>query len=132
MGRTVKLLLDTHAALWWWENSPALGDAARKAMADPDNEIFFSAASAYEISQKVRLGRLIVPAELAGNLASVVRDEGWVPLPLTIAEAALAASIKHEHRDPFDRMLAAQCQIGHFLLASVDGVFDRFSTKRIW
>jgi PIN domain nuclease of toxin-antitoxin system len=132
VGRTVKLLLDTHAALWWWEDSPALGDAARKAMADPGNEIFFSAASAYEIFQKVRLGRLTVPAKLAGQLTSVVRDEGWVPLPLTIAEAARAASIKHEHRDPFDRMLAAQCQIGHFLLASADGVFDEMSVKRIW
>jgi PIN domain nuclease of toxin-antitoxin system len=128
----VKLLLDTHAALWWWEDSPSLGRAARRAMSDPDNEIFFSAASSYEISQKVRLGRLIVPTELAGNLTSVVRDEGWVPLPLTLGEASLAASIKHEHRDPFDRMLAAQCQIGHFLLASVDRVFDEFSVKRIW
>ena len=128
----MKLLLDTHAALWWWEDSLALGGAARKAMADPDNEIFFSAASAYEIFQKVRLGRLIIPAKLAGKLTSVVRDEGWVPLPLTLAETTLAASIKHEHRDPFDRMLAAQCQIGHFLLASVDGVFDELSVKRIW
>lgn len=128
----MKLLLDTHAALWWWEDSSSLGRAARKAMADPDNEIFFSAASTYEIFQKVRLGRLIVPPQFAGKLSSVVRDEGWVPLPLTLAEAALAASIKHEHRDPFDRMLAAQCQIGHFLLASVDGVFDGLSVKRIW
>ena len=128
----MKLLLDTHAALWWWEDSPSLGGAVRKAMADPDNEIFFSAASAYEILQKVRLGRLIVPAQLAGQLYSVVRDEGWVPLPLTPAEAALAASIKHYHRDPFDRMLAAQCQIGHLLLASVDWVFDELSVKRIW
>jgi PIN domain nuclease of toxin-antitoxin system len=52
VGRTVRLLLDTHAAIWWWEDSPALGDAARKAMADPGNEIFFSAASAYEIFRK--------------------------------------------------------------------------------
>jgi PIN domain nuclease of toxin-antitoxin system len=128
----LKLLLDTPAALWWWEDSPSLGGAVRKAMVDPENEIFFSAASAYEILQKVRLGRLTVPAQLEGQLSSVVRDEGWVPLPLTPAEAALAASIEHDHRDPFDRMLAAQCRIGHLVLASVDRVFDALSVKRLW
>lgn len=128
----MKMLLDTHAALWWWVDSASLGDEARQKMADPANEIFFSSASAYEIFQKVRLGRLVVSNHILNNLSSVVLEEGWIQLPLAVSEAARAASIEHAHRDPFDRMLAAQCQLGDMPLASADRFFDELQITRIW
>jgi PIN domain nuclease of toxin-antitoxin system len=131
-GPKLKFLLDTHAALWWWLDAPQLSETARQKMADPDNEIYFSAASAYEIFQKVRLGRLIVPKSIQDNLPKVIRDEGWIQLPLTIAEATMAAGMEHTNRDPIDRMLAAQSQLGDYSIVSVDGFFDAVPVTRIW
>lgn len=111
---------------------PSPGRKARKAIADTTNEIFFSSASAYEIFQKVRLGRLVIPAKIQQNLTSVVREEGWTPQPLSLSDAVRSASLDHAHRDSFDRMLAAQCQIGSFQIASVDAVFDELSLERVW
>lgn len=101
-------------------------------MEDPNNEIFFSSASAYEILQKVRLGRLAVPDPIRDDMASAVLKEGWLPLPLTIPEASLAASMQHAHRDPFDRMLAAQSQLNVIAIASTDLFFDELPVERIW
>lgn len=129
----MRLLLDTHAALWWWEDSPALGKKAREAMSDPANEILFSAASAYEILLKHRLGKLqLPPALIGGHLAKTVIEEGWQFLPLSVTEASRAASINHSHRDPFDRMLAAQSQLGPFTLASRDPFFADLDLDLIW
>lgn len=131
-GPKLKLLLDTHTALWWWLDAPQLSETARQKMADRDNEIYFSAASAYEIFQKVRLGRLIVPQSIQDNLPKVIQDEGWIQLPLTLAEATMAASMEHANRDPFDRMLAAQSQLGDIPIISIDGFFDLAPVARIW
>ena len=128
----MKFLLDTHAALWWWLDAPQLSETARQKMADPDNAICFSAASAYEMFQKVRLGHLIVPKTIQDNLPKVIRDEGWVQLPLTIAEATMAASMEHANRDPFDCLLAAQSQLGDIPIISIDGFFDAVPVTRIW
>ena len=129
----MRLLLDTHAALWWWEDSPALGKKAREAMSEPANEIFFSAASAYEILLKHRLGKLELPSALiGGHLAKAVIEEGWQFLPLSVPEASRAASLDHSHRDPFDRMLAAQSQLGPFTLASRDPFFAELDLDLIW
>jgi PIN domain nuclease of toxin-antitoxin system len=129
----MRLLLDTHTALWWWEDSPALGERAREAMMNPANEIFFSAASAYEILLKNRLGKLELPAALIGDsLAKAVIDEGWQFLPLSVPQASRAASLDHPHRDPFDRMLAAQSQLGPFTLATRDPFFAELDLDLIW
>lgn len=128
----MKILLDTHAALWWWADSPSLGGNARDAISDPGNQVHFSAASGYEIFQKVRLGRLGIPAVLQANLPAAVLDEGWKFLPLTVQEACAAASLDHSHRDPFDRMLAAQATLGDFTLASVDPFFAGLGIRLIW
>lgn len=128
----MNILLDTHAALWWWADSPQLGGAARDAMANPANEIHFSAASAYEIFQKIRLGRLRIANALQADLSAAVIDEGWKLLPLSVRDACTAASFVHTHRDPFDRMLAAQTRSGGFALASVDPFFADLGLEIIW
>lgn len=127
------LLLDTHAALWWWADSPQLGTLARQAIADPACDVLFSAASAYEIHLKLRLGKLELPAELHGHgLLNAAHQEGWRLLPLEAAEASTAASIDHAHRDPFDRMLAAQARLGALKLASRDPFFHDLGLDLIW
>jgi len=129
----MNLLLDTHAALWWWQDSPSLSARAREAMADPANTIHFSAASAYEIQQKLRLGKLGLPEKLHGeHLLREVAAEGWQTYPLHPAEAISAASIEHSHRDPFDRMLAAQTRIGGFTLLSRDPFFSDLGIDLLW
>jgi PIN domain nuclease of toxin-antitoxin system len=128
----MSILLDTHAALWWWEDSPSLGAKARDAIANPDNEVYFSAASGYEIFQKFRSGRLQIPTALQTDLPAAVLAEGWKLLPLTVQEACAAATIDHSHRDPFDRMLATQVQLGDFKIASVDPFFIDLGIPTIW
>lgn len=129
----MRLLLDTHAAIWWWEDSATLGARARKAMADPGNIVHFSSASAYEIHQKIRLGKLELPEDLLGDgLLRQVSTEGWQPYPLHPAEAAAAATFDHPHRDPFDLMLAAQSLLGGFTLLSRDSFFRDLGIDLLW
>lgn len=129
----MRLLLDTHTALWWWMNSPSLSQAASLAMADPLHDVYFSAASAYEIHQKHRLGKLVLPTDLIGQkLAQTVREEGWQQLPLQVIEASLAAALDHPHSDPFDRMLAAQSQLGSFTLVTTDSFFANIGIDCLW
>lgn len=129
----MRILLDTHAALWWWEDSPNLGSRIRAAMTDSSNEIHFSAASAYEIILKNRLGKLALPGPLLGEgLSRAVLEEGWKFVSLSVPEASFAAALEHTHRDPFDRMLAAQSQLGSFVLASRDPFFNVLGLDLIW
>jgi PIN domain nuclease of toxin-antitoxin system len=125
-------LLDTHAALWWWADAPQLGKTAREAMGNPDNRIHFSAASAYEIHQKVRIGRLAIPDPLRSNLPQAVVAEGWLACPLNLEDACAAATLEHEHSDPFDRMLAAQAKRNGFTLITRDPFFSTLALNVIW
>lgn len=128
----MELLLDTHAALWWWSDPERLGSAARVAMSDPAVRVFFSTVSAYEIHQKARLGKLIVPDALLNSLPSCVLQEGWHPLDLTLPAAARAAALDHPHRDPFDRMLAAQTELSGLRLVTADAFFAELSLSTLW
>lgn len=128
----MKLLLDTHALIWWMIDSPALGRAARAAIADDANEIIVSAVSALEVATKHRLGKLPQAERLARAFAQKIHDEGFTPLPVTIAHAATAGALKIPHKDPFDRLLIAQAQIEDLLLVSNEGLFDSFGANRLW
>ena len=101
----MKVLLDTHALLWWVEDSPLLGDAARTAIFD--HEVLVSAASAWEVATKFRLGKLPSAERMARNFAGEVAAEGFVALPVTLEHAALAGGLDIPHTDPFDRLLIA-------------------------
>ncbi|MFW5883495.1 MAG: type II toxin-antitoxin system VapC family toxin [Verrucomicrobiota bacterium] len=127
------LLLDTCAALWWWEDSPQLSTAARDAIAEPSHHVFFSAVSAMEIATKVRLGKLRIHSNLLNALPKAVRASGWEGLPLSLETAQQGGSLNWPHRDPFDRLLAAQAIIGGYALITCDSRFqDLNELALIW
>ena len=128
----MKVLLDTHALLWWVLGNPRLSTGAATVLGDADTTIVVSAVSAHEIATKYRLGKLPVPARLAENLDQMVIENGWQPLALSLAHAQLAGRLPGAHKDPFDRMLAAQALIEDVPLATNDAAFAGFGVKVIW
>jgi len=103
----VRLLLDTHALLCWFAGDNHLSMAVKTLLELPSTQVLVSAASAWEISTKHRLGRLPGAGPLATDFVGCVRGQGFAELPITWADAQRAGSLPGKHRDPFDRMLAA-------------------------
>lgn len=127
----MRLLLDTHALLWWLVDDARLGASARAAIRDAE-AVFVSAVSAFEIAQKHRLGKLTLPPGLLDRLEAVLTAEAFTPLPVAVAHATLAGRLLHAHRDPFDRLLIAQGLLEQLPLVSGDAVFDQFGVSRLW
>ena len=117
----MRLLLDTHALLWWLADE-SLTDQARDAIADPANLVMVSAASAWEISIKKALGKLTAPDDLEQQLQA----GGLVPLPIIIAHGVAAGQLPRHHEDPFDRMLIAQAFAEGFTIMTRDKRFDDY------
>ena len=126
----MKLLLDTHALVWWVEGSHLLSPAARGAI--EENEILVSAASAWEIATKFRLGKLPSAQRMARNFAAEIAEESFEALPVTVEHALLAGSLDISHKDPFDRLLIAQARIERVKLVSNETRFDSFAVERVW
>ena len=126
----MRLLLDTHALLWWLAGSAQLSTAAREAV--ESNDSYVSAASAWEISTKARLGKLPGAAHLAFGFADQVRREGFLALPISLQHAERAGNLPGHHRDPFDRMLIAQAQADNMVLVSNETLFDAYGVTRLW
>jgi PIN domain nuclease of toxin-antitoxin system len=112
----LRLLLDTHALIWWLGDNPLLGAQARKLIRDPANEVFVSAATAWEIATKQSLGKLEAPDDLEAVLA----ENDFSMLLISFAHATAAGRLAPFHNDPFDRMLVAQAQMEHLTLMSND------------
>ena len=128
----MKLLLDTHALIWWLAGDEALSDRARSAIGDEDNSVAVSAASAMEIATKFRIGKLPDAALLAQDFERVVADQGFSELAITVQHARLAGEMKIAHRDPFDRLLIAQATAEDMVLVSNEVLFDGFAVQRLW
>jgi PIN domain nuclease of toxin-antitoxin system len=128
----VRLLLDTHALIWWLIGDPALSAAARAGIAAPDNEVFVSAASAWEIATKFRIGKLPQGAALIAKLPEALASQGFNGLPITIEHGRTAGGLPGPHRDPFDRMLIAQAILSDLVLVSNETVFDVYGVRRLW
>ena len=128
----MRLLLDTHAFLWWLDGNRRLPKRARALISDDANIVFVSAASAWEISTKSRLGKLPGAADVAADLAGIITSQVFTPLDITILHAQRAGRLPGEHRDPFDRMLAAQAQIEDLPIVSNDDAFAGFGVECIW
>jgi PIN domain nuclease of toxin-antitoxin system len=124
----VKLLLDTHAALWWLSDDERFGDAATMAMADGSNQVLLSAAVVWEVAIKRSLGKLDAPDDLAPTLLGA----GAFPLPIGLDHAAAVAALPPHHRDPFDRILVAQSAIESAVLVSRDEVFAAYAVPVLW
>lgn len=121
----MRLLLDTHVLLWWLADDPALPDAQRSAIADPASIVYVSAASAWEIVIKKALGKLEAPDELGVALTASELEE----LAITVDHAEALAKLPVHHRDPFDRMLAAQATVEDLTLVTVDPVFQQYEVE---
>jgi PIN domain nuclease of toxin-antitoxin system len=128
----MKLALDSHAFVWWSLDHPRLSRAARTAIADADNEVYISAVVAWELATKVRIGKWTDARELAENFDLALARNNFQPLAISTAHARAAGFLAGRHRDPFDRMLAAQSQIEDMPLITADPVFKAFGTKVIW
>ena len=131
-GGDVRLLLDTHAFLWWLDADRRLSRKVRRAVEDETNTILVSAASAWEITTKARLGKLPGALDVAADVAACVNSQGFVELEITIRHAQWAGNLHGDHRDPFDRMLIAQAQLEDLAVATDDSMFDRFAVRRLW
>ena len=128
----MRVLLDTHALLWWLSGDAALPPHARTVIGDPDNEVFVSAASAWEIATKHRLGKLPGAGPLAVDFAREVEAQGFLPLPITLAHGQDAGALSLLNRDPFDRMLVAQALAERMVLVSNETAFDAAGVVRVW
>jgi len=128
----MRVLLDTHALLWSFNADPSLTSEARRVIEDGSNEVFVSAASAWEIATKVRLGKLPTGYDLILDLNSYLSQLGFENLSVSINHAVRAGMLPGDHRDPFDRVLIAQSQIEGLPVISNDRIFDHYHVHRIW
>jgi PIN domain nuclease of toxin-antitoxin system len=128
----MRVLVDTHALFWWLLDKPELSQRARSIFTAEDNEILVSAVVAWELAMKTRLGKWPEALPLAVTLSRVIEENRFLPLAVTIEHARNAGLLSGSHRDPFDRMLAAQSLIEGIPLLSADRVFATFGTAVIW
>jgi PIN domain nuclease of toxin-antitoxin system len=128
----LRLLLDTHTLIWWLNDNARLGRSGYAAIEEGTNDILISAATAWEIATKHRLGKLPGVGRLADDLAGAIRAEGFEELAVTVAHGERAGRLPGPHRDPFDRMLIAQAQAEDLAIVSNEALFDRFGVRRVW
>lgn len=128
----MRLLLDTHAFLWWVIDDRQLPPGARRAIADDDNEVLVSAASAWEIATKHRIGKLPEAEPLAPDIVGAIAGQDFAELPITVEDAARAGALPGPLNDPFDRMLIAQALTRDLILISNESLFDRYGVRRLW
>lgn len=128
----MRLLLDTHALIWWLAGDEALSHRAREAIAEEYNAVAVSAASAMEVATKFRIGKLAQAALLAQDFEAIVADQGFAELPISVRHARLAGELNIAHKDPFDRLLIAQAQAEDMVLVSNEALFDGFAVNRLW
>jgi PIN domain nuclease of toxin-antitoxin system len=128
----VKLLLDTHAVVWWWLDDPRLPSNARAAIAAIGNTVCVSAVSAWEVATKNRSGKWPDVERIVDEFPSLLRRSRFVPLSISVEHARLAGTLSGSHRDPFDRMLIAQAKEESAALVSCDVVLREFGVDVIW
>ena len=128
----VRMLIDTHAFLWWLAGNMRLSETARSAIEDDANTVFVSAASAWEITTKHRIGKLAQAAAVARDVTGCIAGQGFDELAITVEDAERAGRLPGLHRDPFDRVLIAQALARDLAIVTVDRVFDGYGVNRLW
>ncbi|MBF0266097.1 MAG: type II toxin-antitoxin system VapC family toxin [Gammaproteobacteria bacterium] len=122
-----KILIDTHVFLWWISDNKNLGENARKYISNPQNRIYLSSVSSWEISIKKNKGLLEAP----DDIASIVNEEGFEELPISIFHGELAGKLESIHKDPFDRMMIAQAKAEAMELLTDDLYIKKYSISII-
>ena len=128
----MNLLLDTHAFLWFMEGSERISKRAREAIEGASGVRVLSVASAWEMAIKASLGKLALAKPLGELLPPLLADAGIELLPIEMADIARVATLPFHHRDPFDRMLAAQALERELTIVSIDEAFDQYGVMRLW
>jgi PIN domain nuclease of toxin-antitoxin system len=128
----VRVLLDTHTLIWWANDHPRLSKNARAVLESFDSKVFVSAVSAWELTTKVRLGKLPESAEFSEGFTNNVERLGFYPLAITLDHGQRAGLLPGPHKDPFDRLLIAQSLAENMPIISNEEIFDAYTVRRIW
>ena len=128
----MKLLVDTHALIWYVDQDHLLSPAAHAAITDPSNDLLLSSGSIWEIAIKVGLKKLTLSLPYRAWIEKAIADLGLSILPITVEYADAQAVLPNHHRDPFDRFLVAQAQIEGVPVVSADVTLDSYGITRIW
>ena len=129
----MRLLLDTHAFLWWMTaDFRRLSPQAARAITDEENEVLVSAASAWEIATKHRLGKLPTASEIAPNIVGAIAGQGFDALPISVEDAQRAGAFPELHRDPFNRLLIAQALARNLVIVTNEVLFEEYGVQRLW
>ncbi|MFM7394120.1 MAG: type II toxin-antitoxin system VapC family toxin [Cyanobium sp.] len=125
-------LLDSHVLLWWWFEPARLSEAARSLISDSSIPVQVSAATVWELSLKHHQGKLPEMAGAMTDLPSLLQADGFQPLPISLAHGRRAGAYRQPHRDPFDRMLAAQAELDGLVLITADPLLSTFPCQILW
>lgn len=128
----MQLLVDTHAFLWWVNDSPELSRRARSAISRASNDCLISLASCWEMAIKASRGKLTLTVGIERFLPEQMAINGFRELPIELRHVVRVARLPFHHHDPFDRLLAAQCLEEDLAIVSRDAVFRRYGVKRVW
>jgi PIN domain nuclease of toxin-antitoxin system len=129
---TVRLLLDTHAFYWWCIGDGALSLSAQAAIADPANESFVSAITAWELIAKFRSGKEPAFAAVAADVSGTVAAQGFTVLPITLSHGEASANLPLHHKDPMDRFLIAQAIVEDMTIVTADRSFAAYAAQLLW
>jgi PIN domain nuclease of toxin-antitoxin system len=125
-------LLDSHALLWWWFDPDRLSSVVRELLGDPATPVLVSAASVWELSLKHHQGKLPELNGAIGDLPGLLQADGFEGLPISLAHGLRAGGYTQPHRDPFDRMLAAQAELDRLVLLTADPQLSTFPCQTLW
>jgi PIN domain nuclease of toxin-antitoxin system len=125
-------LLDSHVLLWWWFEPDRLSGAVQSLIADPATPVLVSAATVWELSLKHQQGKLPELAQAIGDLPVLLQADGFQSLPIALAHGLRAGAYSQPHRDPFDRMLAAQAELERLVLLTADPQLSGFPCLTLW
>jgi len=128
----MRLLIDSHALIWYVDQHQQLSSASYAAMSDPSNELLLSAGSIWEIAIKIGLGKLVLTQSYLLWMSQALSDLGITVLPITVEYADLQASLPKHHSDPFDRLIVAQAILEKVSIVSADARMDAYGVTRIW
>ena len=128
----VAYLLDSHVLLWWWFEPERLSPTVQGLLADPATPVLVSAATVWELSLKHHQGKLPELEQAIADLPGLLQADGFQPLPIALAHGLRAGSYCQPHRDPFDRMLAAQAELERLVLLTADPQLSTFPCRTLW
>jgi PIN domain nuclease of toxin-antitoxin system len=127
-----KLLLDSVALIWWFTGNPKFSKPACRYIEKGEYQVYVSAASAWEIATKVRQGKMPEAVSLIAHFDDFLAEQDFIPLGITMAHARLGGSLASAHKDPFDRLIAAQAQIEDMPVVTCDAAFQGLGVRILW